>query len=102
MQNLVLIQVDELRQLIREELAVNNPVNEQEKPKVKPLNQRELCTFLGLSEPTIIRWRKKGLIPCMKIGSAIRYDLNTVLQALETGKNKSASRKVLSPSKIRS
>ncbi len=88
MQNLVLIQVDELRQLIRDELAVSAPVLEQPKPTTKPINQRELCTFLGLTEPTVIRWRKKGKIPFMQIGSAIRYDVNTVIQALEVGNKK--------------
>ena len=50
---------------------------------MKPVNQKELCAFLGLSEPTVIRWRKKGVIPSMKIGSAIRYDVNKVIEALE-------------------
>ena len=90
MQNLVLIQVDELRQLIREELAVSTPILDQPKPSSKPINQRELCTFLGLSEPTIIRYRHKGKIPFMQIGSAIRYDVNSVIEALEVGKKKGA------------
>ncbi len=88
MQNLVLIQVEELRQLIREELAATNTISEQPTPATKPLNQRELCTFLGLSEPTVIRWRHKGKIPFMQIGSAIRYDVNKVIEALEVGKKK--------------
>ena len=89
MQNIVLIQVDDLRQIIREELAVNKPLNEPEKTKnEKPINQRDLCKFLDLSEPTVIRWRKKGLIPFMQIGSAIRYDVNRVIEALENGKKK--------------
>jgi excisionase family DNA binding protein len=88
MQNLVLIQVDELRQLIKEELAVTTLISEQPKPSTKPINQRELCTFLGLSEPTIIRWRKRGKIPFLQIGSAIRFDVNKVLEAIEVGKKK--------------
>lgn len=93
MQNLVLIQAEELRQLIREEMAATKPISEQPSPATKPINQRELCTFLGLSEPTVIRWRKKGLIPSMQIGSAIRYDVNSVIKALEIGKKKGASYK---------
>lgn len=46
-------------------------------------NQTEMCLFLDITEPTIIRWRKKGVIPFMQIGSAIRYDVNAVLKALE-------------------
>ena len=105
MQNIVLIQVDDLRQIIREELAVNKPCNEPEKKKIeKPLNQRDLCNFLDLSEPTVIRWRKKGLIPFMQIGSAIRYDVNRVIESLENGKRKPhlKSIKASLPSKLSS
>lgn len=84
---------DEVRQLIRDELSVTTPTPEQHKQASKPINQRELCTFLGLTEPTVIRWRKKGKIPFMQIGSAIRYDVNTVIEALEGGKSRRGVRR---------
>jgi len=86
MQNLVLIQVDELRQLIRDELAITSLVSEHLKAATKPINQRELCAFLGLSEPTVIRWRKKGKLPFLQVGGNIRYDVEAVLAALEGNK----------------
>lgn len=64
----------------------NIKVKETMPAPVKLTGQKELCTFLNLSEPTIIRWRQKGKIPFMKIGSAIRYDLNKVIAALEVEK----------------
>lgn len=38
---------------------------------------------LQISEPTIIRYRKKGTIPYLRIGNVIRYDYEKVLKSLE-------------------
>ena len=94
MQHLVDQFKQELRQIFREELAANGicatPV--QSIPElVKPASQKETCKFLGITEPTLISWRKKGRIPFMQVGSAIRYDLSAVLKAIE-GKSKKGIR----------
>ena len=52
----------------------------------QPVNTKELCAFLGVTEPTIIRWRKKGKIPFLQIGSSIRFNLSAVVSALEVKK----------------
>jgi hypothetical protein len=43
----------------------------------------EICRRLGITEPTAIRYRKKGKIPFFTIGSAIRYNWQKVLESLE-------------------
>lgn len=53
-----------------------------------PLSVKELCTFLGVTEPTIIRWRKKGKIPFMQVGSRVLFDRVAVLKALEVKKQR--------------
>ena len=50
----------------------------------------KLCQRLDITIQTLIRWRQKGKIPFMQIGSAIRYDLNKVIEAIEVGKKKGA------------
>ena len=52
----------------------------------QPVTTKQLCEFLGITEPTVIRWRKKGKIPFMQIGSAIRFNLSAVVSALEVKK----------------
>lgn len=47
------------------------------------ITTKELMSKLQLSEPSIIRYRKKGTIPYFRIGNVIRYDYDRVLQALE-------------------
>ena len=53
-----------------------------DEPYVKPITTKELCAFLGITEPTVIRWRKKKKIPFFRIGSAIRFNLKDVLISL--------------------
>lgn len=45
-----------------------------------------LCQRLGITEPTAIRHRKRGLIPFLTIGSAVRFNWDEVLKALENKK----------------
>lgn len=81
----------EVSKLLRQELETyfgpfyqNSPVTNKDEP---PINTKELCSFLGITEPTLIRWRKKGVIPFLKIGSRILYQKSAVIAAIE-GKNK--------------
>ena len=77
----------EVRQLFREELETyfgNSSQNKQIPQKdEQPVTTKQLCEFLRVTEPTIIRWRKKGKIPFMQIGSAVRFNLPAVISALE-------------------
>lgn len=74
---------DELRALFldvaKEVLASNSPA------PVKPveiIDRKTLISRLDISEPTAIRWQQKGKIPYLKIGSAIRYEWHSVVEAL--------------------
>ena len=77
----------EVRQLFREELETyfgNSNQNTQIPLRdEQPVTTKQLCDFLSVTEPTIIRWRKKGKIPFMQIGSAVRFNLPAVISALE-------------------
>jgi hypothetical protein len=52
----------------------------------QPVTTKQLISFLGITEPTLIRWRIKKLIPHLKIGSRILYQKSAVLAALENKK----------------
>lgn len=52
------------------------------------IDTKELLLRLGLSEPTVIRYRQKGVIPFYRIGNAIRYDYEKVLERLEKKKGR--------------
>lgn len=47
------------------------------------IDRAELCRRLDITEPTVIRWEKKGSIPSIRIGSAVRYNWPSVVKALE-------------------
>lgn len=75
------------RAIVREELAACNAATINSGViNSKPLTTKELCEHLRVSEPTIIRWRKKKVIPFFTIGSAVRYHLHEVIAALEAKK----------------
>lgn len=56
-------------------------------PKTEIIGRSELCNRLSITEPTAIRWEKKGKIPCFRVGSNVRYNWQTVIESLE-GKTK--------------
>ena len=55
------------------------------------IDRDELCKRLAITEPTAIRWGKKNLIPCFRIGSSVRYNWPKVIEALE-GKKKGGAK----------
>jgi predicted DNA-binding transcriptional regulator AlpA len=65
---------------IKEALQIKSKV--VEKP-VEVIDREELQRRLGLSEPTVIRYEKKGKIPAIRIGPNVRYNWAAVVAALE-------------------
>ena len=47
------------------------------------INSRELLEKLGISPPTLFRWREKGKIPYLRVGESIKYNLADVIKAIE-------------------
>ena len=74
-----------IRSVIRSEIQSTSSGNDQS--ITKPLTGKELCDYLGISEPTLSRYRKKGKIPCFIIGDQFRYNVAEVLKALEVRQN---------------
>lgn len=55
-------------------------------PLTEIINRFELCKRLDITEPTAIRWEKKGKIPSFRIGSNVRYNWPKVIIMLEGAK----------------
>jgi excisionase family DNA binding protein len=47
------------------------------------ISEKELSKYLNVTLPTLNKWRSKGKIPFIQLGSLIRYDLEKVVKALE-------------------
>lgn len=88
-QILVSIPINEFKLLIMD--VVNDCLLQTNKTETsiqgEIIGRSELCKRLAITEPTSIRWEKKGKIPCFRIGSNVRYNWATVLETLE-GKKK--------------
>lgn len=52
-------------------------------PPAEIINRDELCKRLDITEPTAIRWEKRGKIPCFRVGSNVRYNWPAVIESLE-------------------
>jgi len=81
--------VEDLQTLITECIVnclKHNPKSSTSVGNDIPISTKELCNFLNITEPTLIRWRKKGKIPFLQIGSRILYQKSAVLSALEHNK----------------
>ncbi len=82
----------ESTQLLRQILSRLDTIEEQRAGNKagtsKPLTTKQLCEHLNITEPTVIRYRRKGWIPFFKIGDSVRFDLDKVLAALESRKKK--------------
>lgn len=74
--------VQRFRDVVREEMAANGSTAPNNGDNEPPITTKQLCEFLAITEPTVIRWRQKGKIPFFQIGSAIRYNKNEVMDAL--------------------
>jgi len=83
---MIFLTEDEFRAIIRDEYKNFTPVAGHKQENEQPVSQHEICRFLNVTEPTIIRWKKKGAIPFLKIGSRILYQKSAVLAALENKK----------------
>jgi excisionase family DNA binding protein len=84
----------EVRQIFRDELTNFFPSTLNSNPTPQPdiMTGEELCKKLDVTIQTLIRWRHKGKIPYLQIGSSIRYDFNKVLDALEVSKKKGGAK----------
>ena len=54
----------------------------------QPVSTRDLCAFLDITEPTLIRWRNKGKIPFLQVGSRKLYQKSAVVAAIQGFKSR--------------
>lgn len=76
----ILSRIDGMENLLKQSLLKEGAGSE---PDVEIIDGATLRKRLGISEATEIRYRSKGALPYLSIGSSIRYNWQKVLQALE-------------------
>ncbi len=76
------IRLSELELLI-ENSVKNALATKQPQAAIEIIDRDELCKRLSITEPTAIRWEKKGRIPSLRIGSNVRYNWPAVIESLE-------------------
>lgn len=78
------ISLDDLEHLIREciqrELEEWKGVRPVEEDRV--IDSKELCAECGISLPTLIKYRREGVIPFFRVGNRVRFNRRDVIEAL--------------------
>jgi excisionase family DNA binding protein len=79
--------VDEKTRFVRTKIT-NNKQSEQSTSApaitqpLKPLvRAKVLAKYFDVHERTICMWAENGIIPCVRIGGALRFNLEAVLEA---------------------
>ncbi len=78
----IITRLDNIERLLLDLKSLNRNPHTNTVPE-KLLTTREVCEFLGITEPTLIRRRKKGQIPFLSVGGSIRFDKAAIIKALE-------------------
>ena len=86
MEKMILINEAELRELIGDALKNFVPMAKFKHDDEQPVSQQEICNFLNITEPTLIRWKRKGVVPFLQIGSRVLFQKSKVILALENKK----------------
>lgn len=74
---------DEILQELREMKDTISIIRSSPAQQIEVIDRPELLKRLGITEPTAIRWGKRGVIPEIRIGSNVRYNWPAVVKALE-------------------
>jgi hypothetical protein len=84
---MILLQItpDELKDMISVAISAAMPKSGHVHA-TEIIDRAELCRRLNITEPTAIRYEKRGKIPALRIGTAIRYNYGDVLRSLEAKK----------------
>ena len=90
---LISMPIEDLQTVIIE--CVNTCLKYNKQPLTadeQPVSSKELCSYLNISEPTLIRWRKRGRIPFLQVGSRKLYQKSAVISAIQAKQVKAYER----------
>ena len=81
----VQLSVSELQELIVRciHLHLEKQPQSGNQDKDEIIDSEQLCNEFGISLPTLIRYRKNGLIPYFNIGNRVRFRRREVIEALK-------------------
>ena len=82
-----------LRELMPNVAAHFPPAVAPEGAASKLLNMREACEAFGISKTTLTDWKKRGIVPFIRLGRRIYFERERVLEAGRTHQRYQHNRK---------
>ncbi|NOS93000.1 MAG: hypothetical protein HOP30_13835 [Cyclobacteriaceae bacterium] len=86
MSELVITTKDDLEKMLRNILLqIATPSNGTFDDKGERLNQKQAAEYLGITEATLIRWKKQGRVPCEQLpgSSKVTYFKSQLKAAMQ-------------------
>lgn len=87
---MVIVPQEELRVMIRNAVseAFNNAPKQDIHPDPEPttelMTRKEVRKLFGVSLPTLVKWSKENVLPCLHFNRCVRYRKNDVEKLLKT------------------
>ena len=72
---------DALRELLPVAVGQHTPAVTAEGTGGKLLTMREACETFGISKTTLSDWKKRGLVPFIRLGRRVYFEREKVLEA---------------------
>lgn len=87
MTELIITSKEDLEKMLRNILSqiTKSKPNIGENDKEERLNQKQAAEYLGITEATLIRWKKQGKVPCeqLKGSSKVTYFKSQLKAAMQ-------------------
>lgn len=71
---LTTVPIDQLAQQVADHIVKRLPQQALDKPSEKFMSAIDAADHLGITVPTLRKWRREGLIPFHRVGSRIYFD----------------------------
>ena len=91
MNKLEVVDLEDLKKVISSLLddRVGELVSSRDEVKIEYLRTVDVLKMLKITKPTLIEWRKQGIIPSYRLGTQVRFiksEINDAIKSNQTNK----------------
>ena len=85
MNKLEVVDLEDLKKVISSLLdeRVGKLVSSRDEVKIEYLRTTDVLKMLKITKPTLIEWRKRGIIPSYRLGTQVRFIKSEIIDAIK-------------------
>ena len=86
MNKLEVVDLEDLKKVISSLLdeRVSELVSSRDEDKIEYLRTADVLKILKITKPTLIEWRKQGIIPSYRLGTQVRFIKSEITDAIKS------------------